>query len=57
MERFDDPIVREVRDNRAALWEEARQDMAQFLRKAAEFAEKLGLKPCGCEPVTPNLSF
>lgn len=42
--RREDPVVREVRAARAAVWQEAGGDIAMLRAQAAAFTEALGIK-------------
>jgi hypothetical protein len=42
--RREDPVVREVRAARAAVWREAGGDIATLRAQAAAFTESLGIK-------------
>ena len=52
----DDPCVAEVRMIRDRLNKDANYDPAVFVKKAAEFASKIGLRFSSLQPLAPRFA-
>ena len=54
MEKYEDPIVKEVRERRKQLWADAHRDVSEFLRGTVDFVKRLGFAYCDLKPTSPK---